>query len=576
MSTTLPVAATSAPVEAQLPVRYQEVSGTQVVTEEPTPTTVPTLQPIQDIQPAEAGEQAPPARGIPVLEYRRGASYRSPDGSFEMRPEWFAKQMRWLAQNGYRSAAPDELAAFLDAVALPSRKPVVIKLSTDSGSTRQDFVEHVIPALKENGLTGYLFVAIGDIAEACDGERICWDDLKAWQEEGVLTIESQGLDSRAIYWGDSTQAGAAAEESKAVIERILAQPVYYFAFPDGSRVFDPGYLVEAGYLAAFSSRRQDREVQSTLFMGSILFGDKDRFSLPAYLPYSNENSYPRMASTWIWQDAEFGDMLETAIARPAPAGSAPTEDERTAAWKAVTEYCDHNRHEMNGGKYLDTIPFYTDLSPDAQEKLNGFVEVRPTCYFEPGNQPRFIVLHYTQGYLGEALNTFRGERGVGIHYLVDMDGSVVQMVPENIATYHAGCNGGDLSCLPTCIACEKDGRRVEPFMQSIGIEIVNPGPLYREGVLFFDKNARPYFGPVFPNSAPLGGNYLYKYQFWGDYTYQQTQALRALILDIQSRWPIEAVLGHSEIQYKADPGPALETFTQVANGFLTPQSAIVP
>src|SRR5579859_7611073 len=117
--------------------------------------------------------------------------------------------------------------------------------------------------------------------------------------------------------------------------------------------------------------------------------------------------------------------------------------------------------------------------------------------------PDILVLHYTGMKTGpEALDRLRDpEAKVSSHYLVEEDGRIFRLVPEERRAWHAGLSfwkgRTDLNSL------------------SVGIEIVNPGHEY---------GYRP-----FPDA--------------------QIAAVIALTADIRSRWTIEdsLILGHSDV-----------------------------
>ena len=123
-----------------------------------------------------------------------------------------------------------------------------------------------------------------------------------------------------------------------------------------------------------------------------------------------------------------------------------------------------------------------------------------------------IVLHYTGMESAEAaIDRLRDpEAGVSCHYLVDEDGRILRMVPEEKRAWHAGLSyWRGVTALNAC---------------SIGIEIVNPGHEY---------GYRP-----FPE--------------------EQIEALIPLLSDIKQRYGITRgnVVGHSDIApaRKQDPG----------------------
>jgi len=126
--------------------------------------------------------------------------------------------------------------------------------------------------------------------------------------------------------------------------------------------------------------------------------------------------------------------------------------------------------------------------------------------------PDMLVLHYTGMQTGEAaLARLRDpDAKVSSHYLVEEDGRIFRLVPEERRAWHAG--RGVWQGEDDCNAA------------SIGIEIVNPG------------HAFGYRG--FPEA--------------------QVAALIALIGDIRSRWsiPDNRIIAHSDLapDRKEDPG----------------------
>jgi N-acetylmuramoyl-L-alanine amidase len=126
--------------------------------------------------------------------------------------------------------------------------------------------------------------------------------------------------------------------------------------------------------------------------------------------------------------------------------------------------------------------------------------------------PDMVVLHYTGMPTGQAaLDRLRDpEAKVSAHYLVEEDGRVFRLVPEERRAWHAG------------VSFWKGRRNLNGV--SVGVEIVNPG---------HEFGYRP-----FPEA--------------------QVAAVIALLDDIRGRWTIEDanIVGHSDVapDRKADPG----------------------
>jgi N-acetylmuramoyl-L-alanine amidase len=141
-----------------------------------------------------------------------------------------------------------------------------------------------------------------------------------------------------------------------------------------------------------------------------------------------------------------------------------------------------------------------------------FIEAPSPNFDSRTSPPDMIVLHYTGMQTGEeALARLRDpEAKVSAHYMVEEDGRIFRLVPEERRAWHAGVSfwKGERDCNSV----------------SIGVEIVNPG---------HEFGYRP-----FPDV--------------------QIEAVIALLGDIRSRWtaPDRRILGHSDIApgRKIDPG----------------------
>lgn len=168
----------------------------------------------------------------------------------------------------------------------------------------------------------------------------------------------------------------------------------------------------------------------------------------------------------------------------------------------------------------------TGCSPPATlKKRPGYwadQSIHATAY---NHRVRFLVLHYTaDDRASRALHVLTGPH-VSAHYLIGPDPAtrngapiVRQLVPENERAWHAGASHW--------------AGRSHINDSSIGIEIVNPGPV----------------------SAPR------KTRHWPSYSAAQIRAVIALARDIVARYDIKPanVVGHSDISpgRKIDPGPA--------------------
>ncbi len=153
-----------------------------------------------------------------------------------------------------------------------------------------------------------------------------------------------------------------------------------------------------------------------------------------------------------------------------------------------------------------------------------------------------VVLHYTAGpSMQSAINTLISPRSrASAHLVVDRDGSIVQLVPFNLIAWHAGRSSHH----------GKDGLN----SYSIGIEIVNAGPLTKSGDVY-----RAWFGGTYNPSDVLQAIHRNQTvaQYWHTYTQEQIETVTDICQLLIETYDLKYMLGHEEITTrKSDPGPA--------------------
>ena len=178
---------------------------------------------------------------------------------------------------------------------------------------------------------------------------------------------------------------------------------------------------------------------------------------------------------------------------------------------------------------------------------------------------KYLVIHYTAGDTADgAINWFMTAHDKGnptriaAHIVVDVDGTITQLVPFNRRANHAGYSVWD---------------GVSGFNDhSIGIEIVNPGFLEKLSDGSFrrrvgqDKNNKPVYKsyPASIETKLFAGNHKHKFwtdadnHFWFKFPASQLDAVYKLSKLLINQYHLTTALGHDDISpaRKPDPGPA--------------------
>lgn len=511
-----------------------------------TPTPYPSPTPPPTSTPTKEG---PRAKRIPILEYHH-SEFVSHADKVNMTTEWFLEQMAWLDQNGFTTLSAEELIAFVDGLDSPPEKSVV--LTFDIGTAKADnFRQVIIPALRQYGYKALFFVLINAISDDGAANTLTWSDLREWQQEGLISVQSHGVyhpDYQDLTYDQKLWDSKTSFE---VITQEVGESPLILAYPYDSVPQDAERLMqEVGYQLALAGHRLER---------SVLFGDPDRFALPRYYPYSNEEAYPVLSDGYGWT---FPEMMLAAISEPgqqlvaSPSLLPAQEPYIPSDLQDLVNFC-----RAKGKERLYEIDaaaqFPTDIRSAAQDTLQNPVLIKPTCNFGPAIIPDSIVLHFTQGPYPSTVYEFRENKyETSAHYIIDRDGTITQMVPEFFAAYHVTCYGYRSLCTPSCPICEDEqGKFTEPWTRSIGIELVNNGRLRGKFGDFRNPDDSPFTGLVYEDYLAS-----FSYRYWEDFPMEQIETLRVLVEDIMHRWdiPLERVIGHSRIQpEKIDPGPAL-------------------
>jgi len=191
-------------------------------------------------------------------------------------------------------------------------------------------------------------------------------------------------------------------------------------------------------------------------------------------------------------------------------------------------------------------------------------------YTRYGYPIEMIVLHYTaSGSTAGTVSWFMNpDSEVSVHYVVGRDGEIAQVVKDEFRAHHAG--QGPLPGQSEEVGEKRRlrNRTIQPNSRSVGIEIVNWGPL--------EKRDNKYYTWM-SNECP--GEVVYKGgRYWQAYTETQLASLINLVVhlckkhNVPAQYPplgpgtfdpeaenlatFKGILGHSALDdQKQDPGP---------------------
>lgn len=175
---------------------------------------------------------------------------------------------------------------------------------------------------------------------------------------------------------------------------------------------------------------------------------------------------------------------------------------------------------------------------DDEKYLFSGVTWNPTNNYDfKRKKPALIVIHYTACPAYVAIHGFKRQRESGnrsAHYVIDIKGSITQLVTDTHRAWHAGKSSwnGKSDC----------------NSYSVGIELENFGPISAIKNTLYTHTGDVFVGPVDERNGKL----------WHSYDWVQLEACAALVATLKVRHGIQEVVGHEHISpmRKIDPGPA--------------------
>lgn len=176
-------------------------------------------------------------------------------------------------------------------------------------------------------------------------------------------------------------------------------------------------------------------------------------------------------------------------------------------------------------------------------ECGGISNYLPTENAGASIQPQLIVLHSTlTGSLKRTVETLLNSSiGASVHFLIDRDGAVVQLVPTNRAARHAGRDSrwGELKGL--------NG-------YSVSIDFINLGQLDKVD----QETFKDYTGAIVSADDVQVVVGPFETTYWHRFTGPQLAVAQALAGELSKHYKIQAIAGHCNVlpERKADPGPA--------------------
>jgi len=187
---------------------------------------------------------------VPVIMYHSVSPQATEANRLSVSAASFERQMRFLKEHRYNVVTLEELAALIsEKKKIPPR---TIAITFDDGY--KDNYEWAFPVLKKFNLPATVFVIIDEIGRP-QQDRLSWEEVKAMQDSGLVTIGSHCMGPDPL-----TKISAPDEikrqifESRRVLEEKLGRKVFAFSYPEGRFTSQiRGLVIDAGYKVAVAT-----------------------------------------------------------------------------------------------------------------------------------------------------------------------------------------------------------------------------------------------------------------------------------------------------------------------------------
>jgi len=198
----------------------------------------------------------------------------------------------------------------------------------------------------------------------------------------------------------------------------------------------------------------------------------------------------------------------------------------------------------------------SNMNHDPMAPLGSQIEITNLTHYNFYSKERQdmdieeLIFHHTAGFDAESAIQTLLQRGLSYGYLIDLDGTIMQLVPDKKIAFHT--------------AGERN--KYEFNGPSIGICNVNPGAVYKDGSLWRTVNGERLMSGTpwdlykeIPTALrkktqlEFGGE-----RFWVPYTQAQVNSSRELTAFLMAKYNINPknLFTHHDVNNSICPGPA--------------------
>lgn len=162
-------------------------------------------------------------------------------------PYDFASQMDYLANQGYHTITPDDLALALFANKSLPTKPIILTFD----DSYRDYYTKAFPILKTHQFKAINFVITGFVGGP---NYLTWPQIEEMKASGISVFGAHTVHHLALAYLSAASVKREIADSKKDLEDHLGQTVNWLAYPYGSVNDQVAQITkETGYIGAFGT-----------------------------------------------------------------------------------------------------------------------------------------------------------------------------------------------------------------------------------------------------------------------------------------------------------------------------------
>lgn len=199
---------------------------------------------------------------LPIIMYHSVTPQATRENRISITVKAFERQMRFLKEHNYNVVTLETARDFIkNKNKIPAR---TVAITFDDGY--KDNYTYAFPILKKYNFPATIFIIINEVGRLA-GDRLSWNQIRAMQDSGLISIGSHTFNHPILTEVNSSQQlKNEIFDSKTALEERLGRKITIFSYPSGRFNAKVRQLViEAGYQMAVATNPGNKYPNDDIF-----------------------------------------------------------------------------------------------------------------------------------------------------------------------------------------------------------------------------------------------------------------------------------------------------------------------